>query len=135
MKILVTGGAGFIGSHIADYFVEKGDEVIIFDNLNTGRKENINSKAVFIEGDITNIEELEKAMIGVDYVFHHAALVSVPLSFEKPELNEKINVEGTKKVLETALKKGVKKVVLASSAAVYGDNENLPLSEDETLKP
>jgi UDP-glucose 4-epimerase len=134
-KILVTGGAGFVGSHIVDNFIKKGDEVIVFDNLTSGNKDNINSKAKFIKGDIRNIDELDIVMSGVDYVFHMAALVSVPLSIEQPELNEAINVLGTRNVLESAYKAGVKRVVIASSAAVYGDNPNLPLKESEELKP
>jgi UDP-glucose 4-epimerase len=134
-KILVTGGAGFVGSHIVDNFIKKGDEVIVFDNLTSGNKDNINSKAKFIKGDIRNIDELDIVMSGVDYVFHMAALVSVPLSIEQPELNEAINVLGTRNVLESAYKAGVKRVVIASSAAVYGDNPILPLKESEELKP
>lgn len=135
MKILVTGGAGFIGSHIVDYFVSEGHEVIVFDDLSTGNRDNVNPDAWFFEGDIRDVDALDVAMEDVDYVYHEAALVSVPLSIEKPELNESINVIGTRNVLECALKNKVKKVVIASSAAVYGDNPNIPLKEAEELKP
>lgn len=134
-KILVTGGAGFIGSHIADYFINKGDKVVVFDNLSSGNIYNVNKRVKFVKGDIRNLEEFEMMFENVDYVFHMAALVSVPLSIENPELNKEVNVDGTKKLLELALKYGVKKVVVASSAAVYGDNPNTPLKEDEVLKP
>ncbi|PLW80179.1 dTDP-glucose 4,6-dehydratase [Candidatus Woesearchaeota archaeon] len=134
-KILVTGGAGFIGSHIVDHFISKGDEVVVFDNLSSGNEENINSDAWFFSGDVRDKDALDVAMEGVDYVFHEAALVSVPKSFENPAECLNINVEGTRNVFESALKNNVKKVVIASSAAVYGDNPNLPLKENEDLKP
>ncbi|OVE74935.1 hypothetical protein BVX95_00735 [archaeon D22] len=134
-KILVTGGAGFIGSHIVDHFVKEGHKVTAFDNLSTGKYENINSNAWFFKGDIRNMDDLNAVMNEVEYVFHEAALVSVPKSIEDPDLCHQINVEGTRNVLESALKNKVKKVVIASSAAVYGDSNNLPLKEDEILKP
>ena len=98
MKVLVTGGAGFIGSHIADFFTERGDEVTVLDNLSSGKIENIPESANFIQGDITNPDDIEKA-IDVDYVFHLAAMVSVPLSFKKPKKCFKTNINGTTNIL------------------------------------
>lgn len=135
MRILITGGAGFIGSHIADYFIEKGDEVVVLDNLSSGKKENLSKKTKLIIGSVTDKEILEKAVKGVDCIFHLAAVVSVPLSFQKPKLCMKVNVDGTKNVLEAALKNNVKKVIFSSSAAVYGNNLHTPLKEDEPHKP
>ncbi len=132
MKVLITGGAGFIGSHVADLFLKKGYSVKILDNLSSGN--NINPKAEFIKGDITDLELLKKEF-NVDFVIHNAALISVPESMEKPALYNKVNVQGTLNVLTAAKENNVKKVIFASSAAVYGDNENLPLKEDAQLKP
>lgn len=131
MRILITGGAGFIGSHIADFLISENHEVIILDNLSSGKIENVNKKALFIKGSITQKRDIEKAIQDVDYVFHLAAMVSVPLSFEKKDLCFKINIQGTKNVLDAALKHKVKKVIFSSSAAVYGDNLNTPLKENE----
>ena len=131
MKILVTGGAGFIGSHISEKLIEKGYEVIIFDDFSTGKKENVPKKAKIIVGSVINKNELEKAVKGVDYVFHLAAMVSVPLSFQKKDECFKINIDGTRNVLDASLKNKVKKVIFSSSAAIYGDNKNLPLNEKE----
>jgi UDP-glucose 4-epimerase len=134
-KVLVTGGAGFVGSHIVDFFVARNDEVTVLDNLFSGKAENVNPGANFVKGDITDKAKVAEVMQQVDYVFHMAALVSVPLSFENPGLCQEINIVGTRNILESAKNHNVKKVVLASSAAVYGDNSNLPLKESETLRP
>ncbi len=136
MKVMVTGGAGFIGSHIAEYFSKNGDEVIVYDNLRTGFEKNINNLNVtFIKNSVTDRDALIKAMEGVDYVFHLAALISVPESLEKPIETEIINTQGTINVLEAAKINKVKKVVLSSSAAVYGDNPVLPKKEDMLPEP
>jgi UDP-glucose 4-epimerase len=135
MKILITGGAGFIGSHIADYFVKKEDEVVILDNLSSGKKENVPEDADLIIGSVTNLKDVEKAVKGADYVFHLAALVSVPLSIEHPKACYDINVKGTKNILQESLKAGVKKVIFPSSASIYGVNLNMPLKEDEPYNP
>lgn len=137
MKALVTGGAGFIGSHISEQLVEKGWEVTILDDISSGRQENIkhfSDKVEFINGSITDRETVKKAVSGADYVFHEAALVSVVESISNPEKAYEINVDGTRNVLEAALDAKVKRVVFASSAAVYGD-ANPPVKEDFEPKP
>ena len=136
MKVLVTGGAGFIGSHIAERMAGKR-EVRVLDNLSTGRIDNINpfiDKIEFIKGSITDKDIVKKAVSEVDYIFHEAAFVSVIESFSNPERTKEINVVGTENVLEAALDANVKRVVFASSAALYGD-ANPPVTEDRTLKP
>ena len=137
MNVMVTGGAGFIGSHIAEHFSSKGHDVIVFDNLKTGHLHNIpeNDNITFIEGDICDPDALTAAMKGINYVFHHAALVSVPLSCKNPAEAFHINTLGTLNVLQSCLDAGVKKVVIASSAAVYGNNPVLPKHEDMIPEP
>lgn len=133
MRILVTGGSGFIGSHIVEHFQGKA-EIRVLDNLRTGYRKNLDGfECEFIEGSITDKAIVEKAMEGVDYVFHLAAMVSVPESMFKPEECVEINVNGLLNVLNAATKAGVKKLVLASSAAVYGDNPTVP--KVETMYP
>lgn len=137
MKVLVTGGAGFIGSHIAEYFAEAGHTVRILDNLITGFRKNIPQykNIEFIEGDISDSSLVEKAVTGMDYVFHEAALVSVPLSCEIPAEAFRINTLGTLNVLQACVKAGVEKFVTASSAAVYGNNPILPKKEEMYPEP
>lgn len=138
MKYLVTGGAGFIGSNIVLELVRKGHEVGVIDNLSFGKIENlelVKDKIKFVEGDIRDLDLLEKEFKGVDFVLHQAALRSVPESFKKSEEYFDVNVNGTKNVLEAALRNNVKKVVFASSAAVYGDSEELPQKEDTMASP
>jgi len=137
MKILVTGGAGFIGSHIAEYFAEAGHEVRILDNISTGSLRNIPhcENIEFIKGDICDSFTVEKAVSDIDYVFHEAALVSVPLSCEKPAEAFYINTLGTLKILQACVKAGAEKFVTASSAAVYGNNPILPKREDMYPEP
>jgi UDP-glucose 4-epimerase len=133
MRVLITGGAGFIGSHVVEYFQDKA-EVVVLDNLRTGFKENLAGfKYEFIQASVLERETVRGAMQGVDYVFHLAAMVSVPESVEKPiECNE-INAVGTLLILEEAARARVKKVVLSSSAAIYGDNPVTP--KIETMMP
>jgi UDP-glucose 4-epimerase len=137
MKVLITGGAGFIGSHIAEHFAEAGHTVRILDNLATGFLRNIpqNKNIEFIQGDICNSLSVEKAVSGVDCVFHEAALVSVPLSCEKPIEAFQINTLGTLNVLQNCVKAEVDKFVMASSAAIYGNNPVLPKREDMYPEP
>jgi len=136
MKVLITGGAGFIGSHIAEHYQGIAEEIRVLDNLRTGYKKNLDGlKATFIEGSITDRELVAKAVEGVDYIFHMAAMVSVPESVQKPRETVDLNVNGLLTVLEEATKAGVKKVVLASSAAIYGDNPTVPKVESMYPEP
>jgi UDP-glucose 4-epimerase len=138
---LVTGGAGFIGSHIVEKLVERGDSVRVLDNFSTGNEENLDQVRDQIEiltGDLRNETDLRKAVEGIDLIFHQAAFVSVPLSMEDPDTCFNVNVSGTVNLLSAAFDAKVKRVVMASSAAVYGENSNVPLAEGEetdTLSP
>ena len=130
MKILVTGGAGFIGSHIVEHYQDKAEEIRVLDNLRTGYLRNLEGlRHTFIEGSICDRELVRQAVQGVDYIFHMAALVSVPESMSKISECIDINVNGLLNVLEEASAAGVKKIVLASSAAIYGDNPTVPKLE------
>lgn len=137
MKALITGGAGFIGSHIADGYIEAGHEVVIVDDLSTGSRENLNPKAVFYEMDIRDpalagIMESEKP----DVVNHHAAQMSVKISVEDPLFDADVNIRGTLSLLESCRKTGVKKIVFSSSGGtVYGEPTRLPLDESHPLGP
>ncbi|MCG7850585.1 MAG: NAD-dependent epimerase/dehydratase family protein [ANME-2 cluster archaeon] len=137
MNILVTGGAGFIGSHIVEHFSLAGHDVTVLDNLATGYLHNIqdNANITLIEGDICDPEAVEKVVSGKDYVFHMAAMVSVPLSCQHPAEAFRINTLGTLNMLQSALAAGVEKVVVASSAAVYGNNPVQPKQEDMLPEP
>ena len=135
---LVTGGAGFIGSHIAETLVKRGDEVRVLDNLSTGKMENlagIAGKFEFIEGDIRDLETCRRAVEGVSAVFHEAALASVARSVEDPLLANAINVTGTLNLLVAARAAGVGSFVLASSSAVYGDDPTMPKVEGREGRP
>lgn len=136
-KVLVTGGLGFIGSHILERLNED-NEVLIVDDQSTGKIENIKhldfTKIDTTLGDIATIN-LEEIFDGCDYVFHHAAKTSVPESVEDPLSTNNVNITGTLRVLEAAKNVDVKKVVFASSSAVYGDSESLPLNEDLSVRP
>ncbi|MCC8021993.1 MAG: NAD-dependent epimerase/dehydratase family protein [Akkermansia sp.] len=134
MKILITGGAGFIGSHIAERYQGIADEIRVLDNFRTGYRKNLDGLQVnLIEGSITDKPLVAEAVKGVDYIFHMAALVSVPESMSKIEETIEINCRGLLNVLEAASAAGVGKLVLASSAAVYGDNPAVP--KVETMYP
>lgn len=134
-RILVTGGSGFIGSHIVEHYQGKA-EIRVLDNLRTGRRENLNGLACeFIEGDVSDRETVAKAVEGVDSVFHLAALVSVPESMEKIVECNTINSVGTIVLLEEAAKAGVRKLILSTSAANYGDNPVSPKVETMTPEP
>lgn len=136
MKILITGGAGFIGSHIAELYQDRAEDIRILDNLRTGYRHNlVGLRHTFIEGSVTDRELVRKAVEGVDYVFHMAALVSVPESMAKPGECVDINVHGLLNVLEEASAAGVRKLVFASSAAVYGDNPTVPKLETMLPEP
>ena len=140
MRYVVTGGAGFIGSHLAEALAEEGHAVVIVDNFSTGNKENLRwaeglSRVTVCEGSITDLSFLHEACAGADGVFHEAAIASVPKSVADPVGSNAVNVDGTLNVLVAARDAGVRKVVLASSAANYGDNPNLPLKETEQPRP
>ena len=143
MKFLVTGGAGFIGSHIADTLLARGDSARVLDNFSTGKRDNIDaliqrhgrSLLEIIAGDIRNASIVEEAVRGMDAVFHSAAFVSVPQSMDEPQECFDVNVSGTHLLLESARRAGVRRVVLASSAAVYGESTALPLIEATALQP
>ncbi|HHQ45297.1 MAG TPA: SDR family oxidoreductase [Candidatus Altiarchaeales archaeon] len=138
MKVLVTGGAGFIGSHITDLLIEKGHKVVVVDNLSTGKKENVNKKAVFYKQDICdkkgleNIFEKEKPKA----IIHQAAQANVRKSIEDPVCDMNVNVGGSINLFECAKKFNVKKIVYSSSGgAIYGDPEYLPADEKHPIKP
>ena len=135
MKALVTGGAGFIGSHIVDRLLDDGHEVTVFDDFSTGKNENLpdHDRLVVIEGDIRDYDALLNNMVGVEHVFHQAAIASVPKTIDDPIGSNAVNYQGTLHVLEAARNSGVQKVVFASSAAVYGDEPTLP--KVETMLP
>ena len=140
-KVVVTGGAGFIGSHLVGELSGKGYHVIVIDDLSNGKEENIapllgrNGKVEFVKGSITDLPLLQKLFRGVYHVFHLAALTSVPRSMESPQLTHEINGTGTLNVLMAARYNHVGKVVYAASCAVYGDTAALPLREDMLPNP
>lgn len=135
MKYLVTGGAGFIGSHISRELLTRGHSVRVFDNFSSGKRENLQGLDVeIVEGDLRDADAVAQAVKGMDVVFHEAAFVSVPESMEKPQECFDVNVTGTSGLFEAARKAGVRRVVVASSAAVYGDSEDYPLSEYTPLR-
>ena len=137
MKYIVTGGAGFVGSHLVKLLVEEGHEVIVIDNLHTGKKENLESviqQITFKKIDIRNYEELEKIMKNIDGVFHQAALTVVQDSFENPQEYHDVNVGGTENIFKLAQKNNFK-VVYASSSSVYGHQEKIPIVESAIRNP
>ena len=135
-QILVTGGAGFIGSHLTSALVAQGANVRVLDNLSSGSLDNLDGLDVsFMEGDVTDFEVVQTAVSGCDLIFHQAAMVSVPRSLKEPVLNHHTNVTGTFNVLEAGRQSGVKRIVYASSAAVYGDKNSIPHQEDHALFP
>ena len=139
-KILITGGAGFIGTNLCEYFLSKGYFVVCFDNFTTGYKHNIAEFLVhenfkLIEGDIRNLEQCKNAVIGVDYVLHQAALGSVPRSINDPITSNEVNVSGFLNMLVASRDAGVQRFIYAASSSTYGDSESLPKVEDKIGKP
>lgn len=135
---LVTGGAGFIGSHIVELLVRRGAKVRVLDNFLTGKKANIEpflKQVELIEGDVRDIATCRKAAGGVDSILHQAALTSVPGSVEDPRTTNDVNITGTLNMLLAARDRGVRSFVLASSSAVYGDDPELPKKEDQECVP
>lgn len=140
LKVLVTGGAGFIGSHIVDRLLTLGCEVFTIDNLLTGKRENINRHAHkqsfhFLEEDIRDKEAVKTAIKDIDIIFHEAALVSVSRSVKNPQLTNEINVRGTLNLLLACLDSNVQSFVYASSSSVYGESEKLPKQEQHIPNP
>ena len=139
-KVLVTGGAGFIGANLCEALLEKQNKVVCLDNFATGKRENItgflkNSNFTLIEGDIRNLEDCQKASKGVDYILHQAALGSVPRSIKDPITSNDVNVSGFLNMLVAARDNKVKRVVYAASSSTYGDSESMPKLEDIIGKP
>lgn len=132
MKYIVTGGAGFIGSHIVDALIKDGHKVLIIDSMVTGKKENINPNAEFHKADIANEGDIEPLFKGVDGVFHTAALARIQPSFADPDSYFRANVIGTRNVLMCAKKQGVKRVIYSASSSAYGDTA-LPTIEDAKI--
>ncbi|UCC95539.1 MAG: SDR family oxidoreductase [Candidatus Omnitrophota bacterium] len=137
-KVLVTGGCGFIGSHIVDKLIEKGARVVILDNLVTGKVENIKhnlDKVKFIQKDLTDEDVLEQALEGVELISHQAALRSVPKSVDNPFDYHRVNGTGTLRLFAKAKEKGVKRIVYASSSSVYGERFDFPEREEDRPNP
>lgn len=139
-KILITGGAGFIGSNLCEYFLKKEHQVLCLDNFATGHRHNIapfldHPDFQLIEGDIRDLEVCQKAVEGVDYVLHQAALGSVPRSIKDPITSNEVNVSGFLNMLVASRDAGVKRFIYAASSSTYGDSESLPKVEDKIGKP
>lgn len=141
LKVLVTGGAGFIGSHLVDELVRSGFGVTVIDNLSTGREANFSGhlagrKIRFLRGDVLDRDVVDEAISrDVDVIFHLAAITSVPFSVEYPRITHEVNVDGTRSILEAGLRTGVERFIFVSSCAVYGEPEYLPIDEGHPLKP
>lgn len=143
MKYLVTGGAGFIGSHIVQTLLEQGASVRVLDNFSTGKRENLaelkqrfnDHQLEVVEGDLRDVSRVDEAVRGIDIIFHEAAFVSVPQSMGEPQTCFDINISGTSLLFDAARKADVRRAVIASSAAVYGESDALPLVEETPLQP
>ena len=136
MKVLVTGGAGFIGGHLVRRLCDDGHEVVVLDDFSTGHPENLEGTSVtLVEGDVRDRDTVREALVGVEGILHHAALVSVPESVAHPKKSRAINERGTARVLEEAHIAGVQRVVFASSSAVYGDTRQIPTPEIAPTHP
>ncbi len=140
MKVLVTGGAGFIGSHLVEELVRRGHQVVVLDDLSTGKVENIErllkgANAELVRGSVTDLSLVTGLVKDVAYIFHLAALASVPRSIENPRACHEVNLNGTLNVLLAAMEKGVRKVVYSSSSSVYGDAPTLPKREEMAPQP
>jgi len=134
-RILVIGGAGYIGSHVAKAFRDAGDTPVVFDNMSTGRRENLLDGFEFIEGDILELEQVTEALRGIDAVIHLAALKAAGDSMKTPEIYATNNIVGTINILNAMLKVGVKTIVFSSSAAVYGEPQYSPMCEEHPTSP
>ena len=139
-RVLVTGGAGFIGSHLVKRLLKEGFEVVVLDNLSTGSLENLelcleNENLRFVKGSIIDEQAMREASKDVEAVFHLAAITSVPYSVEYPDVTREVNVDGTRKLLEECLSAGVERFIYVSSCAVYGEPEYLPIDEEHPARP
>tara|TARA_B100001750_G_scaffold197116_1_gene169632 strand:- start:249 stop:1169 length:921 start_codon:yes stop_codon:yes gene_type:complete len=137
MKILVTGGAGFIGSHIVEYLIQRGDDVVVLDDLSNGKMQNlskVSNNINFVNGDVRDYKLVEQLVKDVDGVLHEAALVSVPESFKMQNEYFDVNVNGTENILKLAKEYGFK-IVYASSSSVYGNPKSVPIKEDDDKSP
>jgi len=139
-RVLVTGGAGFIGSHLVDTLVESSVKPTVLDDLSTGRMKNLannlkNQRINFVEGDIRTKSTADCVLDQREVVFHLAAITSVPFSVEHPEVTHEVNVDGTRNLLEVCLRRGVERFVYVSTSAVYGDPKYLPIDEEHPLDP
>jgi UDP-glucose 4-epimerase len=134
VRAIVTGGAGFIGSHVVDGLVARGDGVVVLDDLSSGRRENLNERARFIEGDVRDPTAVEEALAGAEVCFHLAAQADVRVSVERPDFDCDVNVIGTIRVLEAARRHGVDVVFASSGGAIYGECDG-PAPEDAPLRP
>jgi UDP-N-acetylglucosamine 4-epimerase len=139
-RVLVTGGAGFIGSNLVESFLHSGNSVVCLDNFSTGKRENLkafanNSKFKLIEGDIRNYDDCLKAVENIDIVFHEAALGSVPRSIKDPMTTTDVNIGGFVKMLFAAKESGIKRFIYAASSSTYGDHPDLPKVEDKIGSP
>ena len=137
-RVLVTGGAGFIGSNIVEYLLNKNNKVTCLDNFITGKKENVegflsSSNFKIIEGDITNLEDCFKACQNIDIILHQAALGSVPRSIQNPLKTNNININGFINILWAAKQENISRIVYAASSSTYGDSKKLPKIENEIL--
>jgi len=140
LKILITGGAGFIGSHLVDYLLKIGYETVVLDNFSYGKIENIrqymnNQSFHLIKGDVRSSEDVKEALKGVDAVYHLAAIVNIPLSIENPLLVDEVNVEGTLNLLGACVKHDIRRFVYVSTCAVYGEARYLPIDEEHPTNP
>ena len=135
MKILVTGGAGYIGSVLVNKLIEQGHEVNVIDDLSNGFRENIDKRAKFTEGSILDKGNLDQALEGVEVVYHLAAKIRVEEGEAKPELYKKVNIEGTLDLIKACVDKKINKFIFASTAAVYGDPEEFPVNENSKTNP
>lgn len=134
-KVLVTGGAGFIGSYVVRELLSCGYSVVVIDNLISGKKKNIPKGVKFFKADIRNLKEIEPLFKGIKYVYHLAAIPSVQYSIENPDETNEVNVSGTLNVLLASKKASVKRLVYSASSSVYGDAKKLPITENEIAKP
>ena len=135
MKILVTGGAGYIGSVLVNKLIEQGHEVSVIDDLSNGFRENIDRRAKFTEGSILDKDNLNQALEGVEVVYHLAAKIRVEEGEAKPELYKKVNIEGSLDLIKACVDKKINKFIFASTAAVYGDPEEFPVNENSKTNP